>query len=68
MSVIVLNVLKVLSVCGDALLDRSCIIYLLTHFILGRVGTAVALRARVFGFTVIFYDPYLADGIEKSLG
>lgn len=35
---------------------------------LGRVGTAVALRAKVFGFNVIFYDPYLADGIEKSLG
>ncbi|KAL1423215.1 hypothetical protein MTO96_021201 [Rhipicephalus appendiculatus] len=35
---------------------------------LGRVGTAVALRARVFGFNVIFYDPYLPDGIEKSLG
>ncbi|KAK3791094.1 hypothetical protein RRG08_010497 [Elysia crispata] len=35
---------------------------------LGRVGTAVALRAKVFGFNVIFYDPYLTDGIEKSLG
>jgi len=34
----------------------------------GRVGTAVALRAKVFGFNVIFYDPYLPDGIEKSLG
>ena len=34
----------------------------------GRVGTAVALRAKVFGFNVVFYDPYLADGIEKSLG
>jgi C-terminal binding protein len=35
---------------------------------LGRVGTAVALRAKVFGFNVIFYDPYLPDGTEKSLG
>lgn len=35
---------------------------------LGRVGTAVALRAKIFGFNVIFYDPYLTDGIEKSLG
>ncbi|XP_069139904.1 C-terminal-binding protein-like isoform X2 [Argopecten irradians] len=35
---------------------------------LGRVGTAVALRAKVFGFNVIFYDPYLHDGVEKSLG
>jgi C-terminal binding protein len=28
----------------------------------------VALRAKAFGFNVIFYDPYLPDGIEKSLG
>lgn len=35
---------------------------------LGHVGKAVALRAKVFGFNVIFYDPYLADGTEKSLG
>lgn len=35
---------------------------------LGRVGSAVALRAKVFGFNVTFYDPYLADGVEKSLG
>ncbi|XP_018495120.1 C-terminal-binding protein [Galendromus occidentalis] len=35
---------------------------------LGRVGTAVALRAKAFGFTVIFYDPYKPDGEDKSLG
>ncbi|XP_075456833.1 C-terminal-binding protein 2 isoform X1 [Ascaphus truei] len=35
---------------------------------LGRVGQAVALRAKAFGFSVIFYDPYLADGVERSLG
>lgn len=35
---------------------------------LGRVGTAVALRAKVFGFNIVFYDPYLQDGVEKSLG
>jgi C-terminal binding protein len=35
---------------------------------LGRVGTAVALRAKAFGFSVVFYDPYLADGVENSLG
>ncbi|XP_069507681.1 C-terminal-binding protein 2 isoform X1 [Ambystoma mexicanum] len=35
---------------------------------LGRVGQAVALRAKVFGFSVIFYDPYLPDGVERSLG
>ena len=28
----------------------------------------MALRAKAFGFNVIFYDPYLPDGIEKSLG
>ncbi|CAL8076656.1 unnamed protein product [Calicophoron daubneyi] len=35
---------------------------------LGRVGTAVALRAQAFGFHITFYDPYLPDGIERSLG
>lgn len=35
---------------------------------LGRVGTAVALRAKVFGFNVVFYDPYIPDGVEKGLG
>lgn len=35
---------------------------------LGRSGQAVAVRAKVFGFNVIFYDPYLQDGLERSLG
>jgi len=35
---------------------------------LGRIGTAVALRARAFGFRVGFYDPYLARGAELALG
>ncbi|KAF6029180.1 CTBP1 [Bugula neritina] len=35
---------------------------------LGRIGTAVAVRAKVFGFNVIFYDPYLPDGVDRSLG
>lgn len=35
---------------------------------LGRIGTAVALRARIFGFNVVFYDPYIPDGVEKGLG
>jgi len=35
---------------------------------LGRIGSAVVMRAKAFGFQVIFYDPYLSDGIEKSLG
>ncbi|KAM4702618.1 C-terminal-binding protein 2 [Rhinophrynus dorsalis] len=34
----------------------------------GRVGQAVAVRAKVFGFSIIFYDPYLQDGTERSLG
>ncbi|XP_069468148.1 C-terminal-binding protein 2 isoform X2 [Ambystoma mexicanum] len=34
----------------------------------GRSGQAVAVRAKAFGFNVIFYDPYLQDGIERSLG
>ncbi|XP_051529556.1 C-terminal binding protein 2, like [Myxocyprinus asiaticus] len=34
----------------------------------GRLGQAVAVRAKVFGFNVIFYDPYLQDGLERSLG
>lgn len=36
--------------------------------VIGRIGSAVALRAKVFGFSVIFHDPYIPDGIEKSLG
>jgi phosphoglycerate dehydrogenase-like enzyme len=35
---------------------------------LGRIGTAVALRARAFGFRVSFYDPYLPNGAELALG
>jgi phosphoglycerate dehydrogenase-like enzyme len=35
---------------------------------LGRIGTAVALRARAFGFRVSFYDPYLPNGVELALG
>lgn len=34
----------------------------------GRTGQAVAVRAKAFGFSVIFYDPYLQDGTERSLG
>ncbi|POI29642.1 hypothetical protein CIB84_006608, partial [Bambusicola thoracicus] len=33
-----------------------------------RTAQAVAVRAKAFGFNVIFYDPYLQDGIERSLG
>ncbi|XP_041866956.1 C-terminal-binding protein 2a isoform X1 [Melanotaenia boesemani] len=34
----------------------------------GCSGQAVAMRAKAFGFNVIFYDPYLQDGLERSLG
>ena len=34
---------------------------------LGRIGTAVAMRAKAFGMKVVFYDPYISIGIEKSL-
>lgn len=35
---------------------------------LGRIGTATALRAKAFGFTVCFYDPYLPNGADKAVG
>jgi phosphoglycerate dehydrogenase-like enzyme len=35
---------------------------------LGRIATAVALRAKSFGFRVVFYDPYLPNGVELGLG
>src|SRR6202048_2675263 len=35
---------------------------------LGRIGTAVALRARAFGFRVAVYESYLPTGSELALG
>ncbi|PHK94782.1 phosphoglycerate dehydrogenase [Pseudoroseomonas rhizosphaerae] len=35
---------------------------------LGRIGTAVALRAKAFGFRVAFFDPYLPNGVDRALG
>jgi phosphoglycerate dehydrogenase-like enzyme len=35
---------------------------------LGRIGTAMALRARALGMRVRFYDPYKDDGYDKALG
>ncbi|MFJ4327505.1 C-terminal binding protein [Streptomyces tricolor] len=35
---------------------------------LGRIGLAVAQRARAFGIRVCFYDPHNHPGVEKSLG
>lgn len=35
---------------------------------LGRIGTATALRARAFGFRVVFFDPYAPSGMHKAVG
>ena len=35
---------------------------------LGRIGSAVALRAKTIGMDVAFYDPLLPDGFDKTLG
>jgi C-terminal binding protein len=35
---------------------------------LGRIGTAVAVRALSFGLRVTCFDPFVPSGIEKSLG
>jgi D-3-phosphoglycerate dehydrogenase/C-terminal binding protein len=34
---------------------------------LGRIGTAAALRAKALGMDVVFYDPYVPDGRDKSV-
>jgi phosphoglycerate dehydrogenase-like enzyme len=34
----------------------------------GRIGSAMALRAKAVGLRVVFYDPYKPDGLEKALG
>ena len=34
----------------------------------GRIGSAVALRAKVFGMRVLAFDPWMRDGAEKALG
>lgn len=34
----------------------------------GRIGSATALRAKAFGLDVVFYDPHVPPGLEKSLG
>jgi D-3-phosphoglycerate dehydrogenase len=34
----------------------------------GRIGTAMALRCKALGLRVVFYDPYLPDGVDKALG
>ena len=35
---------------------------------LGRIGSAVACRAKACGFDVVFFDPYREDGADKALG
>lgn len=35
---------------------------------LGRIGTAVALRARSLRMNVAFFDPYKSDGYDRALG
>lgn len=35
---------------------------------LGRIGTATALRAKAFGFRVVFHDPYVPSGTHKAIG
>jgi|TARA_B110000444_G_scaffold91733_1_gene86672 D-3-phosphoglycerate dehydrogenase/C-terminal binding protein len=37
-------------------------------FGLGRIGNATAKRAQAFDMDIVFYDPYLPDGIDISLG
>ncbi|MGY3473489.1 C-terminal binding protein [Bradyrhizobium ottawaense] len=35
---------------------------------LGRIGAATALRFKAFGCRVVFFDPYLPNGVELALG
>ena len=35
---------------------------------LGRIGTAAALRAKAFGFRVVFFDPHVPRGTHKAVG
>ena len=35
---------------------------------LGRIGTAAALRAKAFGWRVVFHDPHLPNGADRALG
>ncbi|KAK7699019.1 hypothetical protein SLS57_012482 [Botryosphaeria dothidea] len=35
---------------------------------LGAIGMAAALRAKAFGWDVVFFDPGVASGVEQSLG
>lgn len=35
---------------------------------IGRIGTATALRAKALGMEVVYHDPYVPQGRDKSLG
>lgn len=35
---------------------------------IGRIGTAAALRAKALGMDVLYYDPFVPQGRDKSLG
>lgn len=35
---------------------------------LGRIGVAVAMRAKAFGLKVAYFDPYISAGWDKALG
>lgn len=54
--------------CWSRFVYFSNCFFKLIFFEPGRIGTAVALRAKAFGFNVIFYDPNINDGIDVSLG
>jgi phosphoglycerate dehydrogenase-like enzyme len=34
----------------------------------GRIGTAMALRAKALGLLVVYFDPYVKPGTDKALG
>lgn len=34
----------------------------------GRIGTAMAVRAKAFGLNVVFYDPHAVPGYDKAIG
>ena len=34
----------------------------------GRIGTAMAMRAKAFGLDVVFYDPHVVPGYDKAVG
>jgi C-terminal binding protein len=35
---------------------------------LGRIGSAAALRAKAFGYRVVFFDPFIPNGWDRAIG